>query len=105
VTRADALGSQGCDLPTESSQLPTHCDSHHSTSLSTVTKETLPTFVESALSAPGNVNHPWVLAFLPLRDVMRRTRYMAILPGGFDEQPSSMLGAGFGDSTLAALLA
>ena len=99
------LASQGCDLPAEGGQFPTDGNSHHCASLSTLAEETLPTFVVSALSAPGDVNHARVLAFLPLRDVVRRAWYMAILPGGLDEEPSSVLGAGLGDSTLAALLA
>jgi len=65
--------------------------------------EALPTFVEAALGAPGDVDDTLILASLPERDVMRCTRNVAILPGGFDKQPSSVLGAGLGDSALAAL--
>ena len=78
----EALASHGRDLPAEGGKFPTDGDSHHRTSLSTLVEETLPTLIESALSAPGNVNHTRVLALLPLRDVMRRPRHMAILPGG-----------------------
>jgi hypothetical protein len=37
--------------------------------------------------------------------VMRSAWYMAILPCRLNQEPSRVLGAGLGDSTLAALLA
>ena len=101
----ESSAAQGRDLPAVGGQFPTDGDSHHRASISTLIVEALPTFIESTLGAPRDVDDTLVLASLPLGDVMRRPGYVTILPSRFDEQPSSVLGAGFGDSTLTTLFA
>src|SRR5256712_8894265 len=97
--------SQGRDLPAVGSEFAADGDRDYRGSLSALFMETLPALVEPTLGAPRDVDDTLVLASLPLGDVMRRPGYVTILPTRFDEQPSSVLGAGFGDSTLTALVA
>jgi len=60
----ESSAAQGRDLPAVGGQFPTDGDSHHRASLSTLIVEALPTFIESTLGAPRDVDDTLVLASL-----------------------------------------
>jgi hypothetical protein len=56
--------------------------------------------MQSSLRAPGDLDHPRVLAGLSVGQAVTDSGLMAVMVGGFDQQPAGVDRSGFGDRPL-----
>ena len=80
-------------------------DGGHAVVLASVGSQALPAAVQASLGAPGAVDGPGFLAGLAALQRLAEAWRAPVVPGGFDEQPAGVGGAGLGDRALAALVA
>jgi len=90
------------ELPAEARQLAGDGDGDLGALDAAVAVEVAPALVEASLAAPGQIDDRRVVAGLAAAELLRDARRLAVVPGGFDEQPAGVLGAGLGDRALAA---
>src|SRR5918995_634877 len=83
-------GSGGGDLPAGADQLASERDRDHAGGLAAAFAQQLPARVQSALDAPGLIDHGRVLAAVADRELAADRRCEAVVQRGLDQQPASV---------------
>src|SRR4051794_3382092 len=87
----------GGDLPTGADELARDRDGHDAGRLAAPVAQRVPAGIEAALDAPGVVDQRRVVTALTDGQLAADRRSQAVMQRGFDEQPTRVRRAGFGD--------
>ena len=91
---------QGGGLPAERGELARAGNCDGPGVLAATSAEMGPARIHPLLSAPSDRSDTWVLAGLAGGDRLTDCRTVAVVVGGFDEEPAGVRWAGFGDLAL-----
>jgi hypothetical protein len=94
-------GSTWTGLPAKRGELAGAGDRDDAGGLATLAGQDLPALVQTSLGAPGDLDHPCVLAVLAAGKAVANGGLVAVVVG--DEEPAGVTGPGLGDWALAAL--
>ena len=99
------VGVGGHDRPAEAGQVAGDCRGDDRFAFAALVVEAAPEVMQPLLRSPCDRDHGGGLVLLAVLERWPEPRWAAVVPGGLDQQPAGVLGAGLGDRSLAAGLA
>src|SRR5689334_4637094 len=95
-----SVSVQGGGLPAERGELACASDRDDTGGLAALPGQSVPALVQATLGAPGDLDHPRVLAVLAAREGVADGGLVAVVMSSLDQQSAAVRRPGLGDRPL-----